>query len=352
MIIPTFLILLQSLVNAFGPCGQENEVRELCQKELQPLVDEMWTDPAGNLIGKIYGVDPDPDKSIRLMMHMDEISLIVKKINSDGSLIVAPLGGIYPFSSGQGPVEILGDNKNIKGILSFGAVHLKNESFSNQSNLSREKQWEEALVITRKSLEDLEMAGIHPGTRIVQARSRRQLEIFEDCIAGYFLDNRAGITTAICALKQLKENNQKPKRDVYFVATCSEECGCHAASYASRTLPGEITIAIDTSLLSEKFQTTLNQYPIIAYKDAASLYDKTISDHLVYLSKKLNQKPQCCIIEGGGTDASAAHIRGQTAKCAFIGIPAENLHGFEIIHKDSIPACAELLIQYLLNPEN
>ena len=41
------------------------------------------------------------------MVHMDELSLIVKKIDDDGSIKVSPLGAILPASFGQGPVDIL-----------------------------------------------------------------------------------------------------------------------------------------------------------------------------------------------------------------------------------------------------
>ena len=45
--------LLQELLWTYGPCGQEDAVRAVCARELQPLVDDMWTDDAGNLIGYI-----------------------------------------------------------------------------------------------------------------------------------------------------------------------------------------------------------------------------------------------------------------------------------------------------------
>ncbi len=45
--------LLQELLWTYGPCGQEDAVRDVCARELQPLVDDMWTDDAGNLIGYI-----------------------------------------------------------------------------------------------------------------------------------------------------------------------------------------------------------------------------------------------------------------------------------------------------------
>ncbi|MBI3236772.1 MAG: peptidase M42, partial [Chlamydiales bacterium] len=120
--LPPFLPLLQSLVNAYGPCGQEEEVREVCRMQLKPLVDEMWVDSAGNLIGKIEG-KKGSSCAIRVMAHMDEISMIVKRVNEDGSLRVNPLGGSYPASFGQGPVDILGDQEVVSGILSFGSMH-------------------------------------------------------------------------------------------------------------------------------------------------------------------------------------------------------------------------------------
>jgi putative aminopeptidase FrvX len=43
--------LLQELLWTYGPCGQEDAVRTVCARELEPLVDDMWTDEASNLIG-------------------------------------------------------------------------------------------------------------------------------------------------------------------------------------------------------------------------------------------------------------------------------------------------------------
>jgi putative aminopeptidase FrvX len=43
--------LLQELLWAYGPCGQEDAVRDVCRRELESIVDEMWVDAAGNLIG-------------------------------------------------------------------------------------------------------------------------------------------------------------------------------------------------------------------------------------------------------------------------------------------------------------
>lgn len=349
------LDLLQALIDARGPCGEEDEVRDLCQKEIEGIVDSIWIDPAGNLIGKVEG-ETGESGSIRVMVHMDEISLIVKRINEDGSLRVNPLGGIHPFSLGQGPVDVMGDQEVFSGVLSFGCMHTTKETVNvnkmtpeEDQGLGKTPAWDDVTIITRKSPKELENAGVHPGTRVVVAQSKRKIHQFQDCIASYFLDNRAAIFVAISAFKQIKLSGKKPKKDIYFVATCTEEVGAHGASYAARTLPGDITLAIDVGPVAKEYQTVLSPDPIVVYQDAVGLYDKKICDRLVHLGLKLNYKPQCATFGSYGSDASLAYSRGQSAKAVLLCFPVENTHGYEITHKDSLKCCASLLKEYLLD---
>ena len=64
--------------------------------------------------------------------------------------------------------------------------------------------WDLVYITTRKTPKELALAGVHPGTRVVIARSRRALYLFQDCLASYFLDNRASIAIAIETFKKIK----------------------------------------------------------------------------------------------------------------------------------------------------
>lgn len=348
--------LLQLLVNARGPCGQEEEVRLLCYDLLKDIVDEIWIDSSGNLVGKISGRSSS-EQPIRLMAHMDEISMIVKRINEDGSLRVDPLGGILPSSLGQSPVEIMGDSEHFHGVLSFGSLHITKETVATHKMVPEEEKglgkallWEDVSVITGKSLDLLKKAGVHAGTRVVLARQCRQLLSFQDYIAGYFLDNRAAIVICLGALKKLRHNSQRPFQDVYFVATCTEEVGGYGASYAARTLPGDLTIAVDVGPVAKEYQTVLCPFPIVVYQDSFALYDKKVSDRLIELGNKMGIQTQCAIWSNYGSDASLAQQRGHAAKTALLCFPVENTHGYEIIHRESLMNCASLLAAYLLEP--
>ena len=80
----------------------EDAVRDVCRRELQSAVDEMWIDPAGNLVGSIRGradADGSSRPPVRVMAHMDELSMLVKQVEPDGSLHLTPLGTMYPAIS-------------------------------------------------------------------------------------------------------------------------------------------------------------------------------------------------------------------------------------------------------------
>lgn len=123
--------LLSKLLNARGPGGEENEVRQICQAELGTYCDEIWIDDAGNLIGLIRADNPSPDTSdgpVLVMAHLDEIAMAIKKINDDGSLQVTALGGINPVNFGMCPVDIMGDKAVRPGVLSYGSMHMTGQS--------------------------------------------------------------------------------------------------------------------------------------------------------------------------------------------------------------------------------
>ncbi|MUL55958.1 M42 family peptidase, partial [Pseudomonas aeruginosa] len=91
--------LLEELLLARGPGGQEDEVRAICQRELEGCCDEVGSDAAGNLVARISPPHL-PREQVRLLAHLDEIAMIVKRVEADGTLRVVALGGAQPVSFG------------------------------------------------------------------------------------------------------------------------------------------------------------------------------------------------------------------------------------------------------------
>ena len=346
--------LLQELVYARGPSGQEDEVRTLCERELQSLCDETRVDAAGNVIGLLRGASPDAPV-IRVMAHLDELALVVKRVNEDGTLRVNPLGGIYPANYGQGPVEILADGGIVPGVLSVGPQHTTADSARIWETKARggnmAMDWNHVYVFTRRTPAQLKEAGVHAGTRVVIAQSRRAFWSVEDCIGGYFMDNRASIAVTIGTAARMKDRGVRSAGDVYLVMTTCEEIGGHGASFAARTLPGEVSLAVDSGPACEEYGVALSDEPIVVYGDGRGLYDKAVADRLLACGRALNMDPQCAYWQSYASDATMAKSAGQTPQAGLLCIPTENTHGFEIIPRNSLDRCAALLAAYLEKPE-
>ena len=343
--------MLNDLLQLRGPGGQEDEVREYCEKVIKKNADDVFIDEAGNLIALLKG--KKNSSPIRLVSHLDELSLIVKRVEEDGRLAVQPIGGIFPFDIGQGPVDILGDKKVLPGVLSAPSIHTTVETAARWRTMpdggNKARNWEDTFIFTGKTPSELASAGVYSGTRVVIAKVRRQPFAISPYVGGYFMDNRAAVAIQLQLWTELYQQKKRTFPDLYAVFSTEEESGCHGASYASRTLPGEVTIAIDVAPSEKEYGIEMNDQPVIVYQDRVSLYTKSLSDALVEAAYKVNLKPQTAVLGRYASDASYSKHHGQAAQAALVCIPTMNTHGYEIIHSRSIENGIKLLKAFFLN---
>ena len=93
-----------------APSGSEQGVAEIIRNKLSSMGFPHETDPAGNVLVRLAGYDPNAALFI-FAAHMDEIGMVVTRIEANGDLGITRSGGLYPWKLGEGPVEILGDKK-------------------------------------------------------------------------------------------------------------------------------------------------------------------------------------------------------------------------------------------------
>jgi putative aminopeptidase FrvX len=362
--------LLQELLWTYGPCGQEEAVRAVCARELQPLVDDMWTDEAGNLIGYIGAAEGSGDDAVRhahrhrsasaagagnatrVMAHMDELSMLVKRVEPDGTLHMTQLGVMYPGNFGLGPVAVLGDHQTVTAVLTLGSEHTTIESpriwETKPDQGDKALDWQHVYVFTGRSLDELDAAGVHAGTRVCIDRSKRDLVEFGDYIGSYFLDDRAAVTALLRAARMLRDRGQRPANDVYFVFTSNEEIGGVGGSYASATLPGTLTLALEVGPTEREYATTVTGGPIVAYSDALCVYDKDVADRLLSIATDRGLGPQAATLGAFMSDASHSKASGLTPCAGLLCLPTLSTHGFEVIARSAIDAMAVIVVDFLL----
>src|SRR5215208_7633034 len=341
--------LLRELLLAYGPCGQEDAVREVCRRELEPVVDETWVDEAGNLVGRIDGGDRP---ATRVMAHMDELSMLVKRVESDGTVHLTQLGTMYPGNFGLGPVAMLGDKETLCGVLTLGSEHTTKESQqiweTKPDQGDKALDWMHVYVFTGRTPDELSGAGIRPGTRVCVDRSKRTLVEVGDYLGCYFMDDRAPVAALLDATRRLREGGRRPAGDLYVVFTTNEEIGGVGGSYASRTLAGDLTLALEVGPTEVEYSTTVRGGPIVGYSDAQCVYDKDVADQLVAIATDLGLSPQPAALGAFESDASHAKASGLTPRAGLLCLPTLSTHGYEVISREAIPAMSNVLVEFLL----
>ncbi|MHA3737141.1 M42 family peptidase [Pseudomonas sp. Eth.TT006] len=334
---------------AHGPGGQEDEVRAICQEHLSRYCDETWTDPAGNVIGllKGRGSDTHTGSAIRIMGHMDEIAMVVKRVEPDGTLRVVALGGANPVNFGVCPVDILGDNDVLPGVLSFGSMHVTEGSPQGKDVMSGSVHWQDVHIITRKDPQTLQALGVRPGSRVVLSQHWRTPFRVGDATAAHFLDDRAPVTAMLQAVAQLSARREDLSCDAYFVFTTLEEENNAGAIYAASHLPGDTTIAVEVGPVMSEYGTVLSVNPIINTGDLKGYYSREVVMALAEAAKRCQLDPQFALLVDFASDASAAMGMGCSAKAGCLAIPTENTHGFELVVDGAIDACAATLVEFL-----
>jgi putative aminopeptidase FrvX len=345
--------LLQELLWTYGPCGQEDAVRQVCRRELESSVDELWVDPAGNLVGLIRGssASGEASSSIKVMAHMDELSMLVKRVETDGSLHLTQLGTMYPANFGLGPVAVLGDKLTLCGVLSLGSEHTTKESRriweTKPDQGDKSLDWLHVYVFTGRTPDELAAAGVRPGTRVCIERSKRTLMEFGDYFGSYFMDDRAAVTALLLTARRLHRDEQRPAGDVYVVFTTNEEIGGVGGSYASRTLPGELTLALEVGPTEAEYSTSVSGGPIIAFSDEQCVYDKDVADQLISIATEFGLSPQPAVLGAFESDASHAKASGLSPKAGLLCLPTLSTHGYEVIARDAIPAMTGVLVEFI-----
>ena len=329
--------LLQELIAIPGPPGKEDAVRAAIERHVSSLGLKSQVDAKGNLTVNL-GKSSSP--KIVVTAHMDEIAMIVRRVEMDGRLSVDALGGLYPWKLGEGPVQIMCTDP-IDGILSFGSIHTEDEASSVRLAEANGLEWGLASVFTGMDYEELDAAGVRPGTRVVVHPSRRGLRFIGDFVAGYFLDDRADVAAWLLALESLRESEM----DVLFAATTCEEVGGEGAKYLLHKIRPEICIALELGPCVDDAPVELCDQPTVWVHDSYASMAAADVDFIAELGQGLGMELQFQALSRGGSDASASAGEGLCARPITLGIPMENSHGFEIIHPKGVDELARLTIE-------
>lgn len=309
--------LLKKLSEARGISGYEAEVRGIVAEEFGRYADEVQTDKLGSVIALKKGEGEEPRHRIMLAGHIDEIGLIVTKLEQ-GFLHFTSVGGFDERTLLGQEVTVHG-RKDLPGIIGSRPPHVLPQE-------EREKTipMDKLFIDVGMGEEELERL-VRVGDLVTLRRKFTPLQ--GDLVTGKAFDDRAAVASILVCLEGLA--SVRHVWDVYAVATVQEEVGLRGAITSAYGLAPDVGIAIDVTFgnqpnVSEAESVSIGKGPAIGF--GPNIHPK-LHQTLVEVARELEIPYQVEPIPGqSGTDAWAIQVTREGIPTALLSIPLRYMH--------------------------
>jgi len=321
-----------------GVSGDEAEVRAIIEREIKPYVDEVKIDKMGNLIARKKGKRP----RIMLAAHMDELGLMIRRIDEQGKIYVSDIGFTDPMLFVGQKVNIKTKKGKISGIITT-------ETISSGHEIKKLPDIKDLIIDTGYNGKELEEIGVEIGTYLSLDQENGFLGN-KEYIFGKAVDDRTGCFALLEIAKRLKE----AKSEIYFVFTVQEEIGMYGAKTSAYTVEPDWAMAIDTTNANdfeEHCTKILGKGPSITAKDTDTVVNQGIIRNIRETAKKNNIPVQMEVSHYGTTDAMNISITKGGIPCGVITIPQRNIHTtVGIVNAKDIENLVKLVVALLKKP--
>ena len=322
--------LLMDLMRIPGLSGHEDRVRRRLAGEMRALGLSPRTDRLGNLIVTAAGDPARP--SVMLFTHMDQLGLIIRKIEANGLLRVERLGGVPERALASQEVRLcMGEGRDLPGVIANKSHHA-----TAPDEKYRVLPYAELYIDAGfSSAAEARTAGVEIGVPVVYAP--KAIELAHERIAGTAVDDRAGCAVLVEAARALIAASDRPT--VHFVFSVQEEFNLRGAVVAAQTLLPDIAIQIDLMLATDTPDMTARGDVTLGGGPAISLYSfhgrGTLNGNLPHpglvnlfeaSARREGIALQRSAQVGVLTDASYVQLVGQGVASIDVGFPCRYTH--------------------------
>jgi tetrahedral aminopeptidase len=324
--------LIKKLVEAYGPSGFEDEVRQLIRAEIEGHVDELTTDALGNLIARKQG--RGGGLKVMIAAHMDEIGVMATHITEKGFLRFTNIGGVQAHTLLGGRVRFADGTIGViasEKIEERDKVHPLAKHYIDVAASSRDDC---PVPVGAAAIFD----------RPFVARGRH--------LTAKSMDDRIACAIAIEALRRLDDT----PHDLYFVFSVQEEVGTRGAQTAANALLPDVGIALDVTLTGDTpearpMAVNLGDGPAIKVKDSGMIAHAGLVRLMRRRAEESEIPHQLEVLDGGSTDARSMQIAGPGSAAGCISIPCRYVHSqSETVDAGDVDNCVRLLLAILSKP--
>lgn len=334
--------LFKEFLSIPGVTGMESAVAEKFISEAKDYSDEVYIDNIGNAVALKKG---DGKRKVLAAGHIDEIGMMVTKIEKGGYLKITQVGGVDPSILLGQEVTIHAENLEIYGVIGSKPPH-----FLSAEERSLPINWD--LLYVDTGLSEMKVADNIKVGNFVSFRSETK-ELLNGKISGKSIDDRYGAIALILTLQRLSK--MKPSWDFYAVGTVQEEWSGIGANSATYKINPDIAIAIDVTHgnlpgLSDK--ETFNLGKGVTLSVGPNIHPGILSKaKKICTSEEIPYKLEVAPY-GTGTDAYTMQIVRSGIPSLVISAPVRSMHSpVETIDIKDVERTSRLLSHLICNFE-
>ncbi|MFA5560477.1 MAG: M42 family metallopeptidase [Acholeplasmataceae bacterium] len=301
-----------------GISGYEKEVRQYMKKEIEKYPEfEIVYDRLGSIFAyKKANVANAP--TVMVAGHMDEVGLIVAKIEKNGMLRVQPIGGLVGDIFISQVLNIYTKDGVVKGIVGSIPPHIKTDHKAMFSDM--------ILDIGATSYEEAKSFGVNLGDMVLYDNPFSYTKNKKRVIAKA-IDNRFGCGLALESIAHFAKIDLPV--NLYIGATVQEEVGLRGAETTVNLFKPDVFIALDASPVNDAFDdktmAKLGGGFLIRMYDPRNTMLQSLRDYFVDVATK-NKISFQHFTSMGGTDAAKALDLNEGVLATTIGLPARYIH--------------------------
>ena len=333
------LDVFRQLLSVDSTTGQFRAIQEKTAELIRSIDFEPSFTHKGGVLADLGG-EGDP---LVITAHLDDIGLMVRHINADGTLNVCPVGGLYPFYCVTENVRVYtGDGTVLTGTVcrTPNSIHvteneLKNELGDFRSNV--------CVVLDHpvKTADDTRALGVETGDYIAL---EPRFTLSGGYIKSRFIDDKACAAVLLNLMKAIRENKLQLKRKVIAYFACYEEIG-HGTTW----LPEGIKdiLALDIAPTGPDQNSEEHKVSVFA-KDSRFPYPSGMTAELRETAKKAGVDYVMDVFTPHyGSDGDGSVMAGYDIRHAAIGPGTANSHGYERTHIDGLRNTFDLALAYI-----
>lgn len=316
------LAILETLVQPVAPPGREDEARQAVMDLAGAKAHRTHVDPLGNL--QLW-LNPEASPRIMLDAHLDEVGFIVQRVEENGALRVAGLGGLdQRLLPGSRVLLQPRPGRLVPAVVGLTPPHVEKPGEAEKS-LPWERLYVDTGLMTAAAVA---AAGVEVGTPGVIDAGFGRLGAH-----GFYarnLDDRVGCAVLVALFLELAA--APPPFALCCNFAVAEEVGLRGAATAAFGVAPDLALCVEATVGDTpgvepaRHPSLLGGGPAVTVADGRIVVPWRLVESLESAGRQAGVVWQRKLPPYGGTDAGAIHVSRAGVPTAVVSVPTRYIH--------------------------